>query len=90
MNAEYNRCLSQIVSTIDRINDQSQWINEGLSFSEWKYIKNGNKHKPSKQDLETARVYLSRVKEVHYHIESILNYVNQLSEDEGVPIRNEC
>ena len=90
MNAEYSRCISQIVSTVDRIQDQAQWINEGLSFSEWNYIKNGDRHKPTKKELEDARQYLSRVKEVHYHIESILNYVNQLSEDEGVPIRNEC
>ena len=75
--------VKQIAITSDRIQNQARWISEGIATSEWKYISQTH-------DPKDAEQYLSSLKEIHFHIESILNYVNQLSEDEGVPILNEC
>jgi len=90
MNSDYHQKLCNMANIIDRIHQKTGYITEGIANSEWKYLSKIDKGQVSKKDVESLNNYIESVKEIHYHVEAILTYVNNMSEHEGIPLKNGC
>lgn len=63
----------------DLIQNKLQMISEGIHHAEWPYL--------SGQEKGTD-TFLKSLKELHFHIEACLLYINALQEERGIPVMN--
>jgi len=74
-----------VIEKVDRINEQMRDAAVGLTQTEWFYI-----DKLRDDPLTNFSAYIDAVNELHYHVESILNFVNAMNEDLGITPLNDC
>lgn len=86
--SQYQSSFTQMVRTTERIEQQCKWITEGVHKTEWPHFQTVDRLKrgtpPSQQEQEAMEHYLKSLREIQFHIEGVMNYVTQMTEDAGL------